>query len=107
MRYIASSLSLVLALAVSACAPTQTSRGTGEVIDDAAITTRVNTEIAKTSGLGVAMAINVTTFRGVVSLSGFVDTPKQKNAAAEVAASVPGVARVDNNLEIKTTASGS
>lgn len=101
MRYLASCLSLVLALAVTACAPTSTSRGTGEVIDDAAITTRVNTALAKSGGLGEAFAINVNTFRGVVSLSGFVDSQEQKRQAEQVASRVPGVEKVENNLQLK------
>jgi osmotically-inducible protein OsmY len=105
MRSIASCLSIVIALAVTACAPTPNSRGTGEVIDDAAITTRVNTEITQKSGLGEAFAINVNTYRGVVSLSGFVDTAKQKQAAEQAASRVPGVKRVENNLQLKPSKS--
>lgn len=101
MRYFAICLSIAMAVAMTACAPTQTSRATGEVIDDAAITTRVKTEIAQTQGLGEALAINVSTYRGTVSLSGFVDTADQVKAATQAARRVPGVSDVKNNLEIK------
>lgn len=106
MRYLASCLTIAFALAATACAPTSTSRGTGQVIDDAAITARVNTAITKDAGLGQAMAVNVTTYRGKVLLSGFVDTPEQKRAAEQAASRVAGVTSVENKLEL-TTSSGS
>lgn len=101
MKFLTACLSMVMAAALTACAPTQTSRATGEVIDDAAITARVNTEIAKTQGLSEAATINVTTFRGVVSLAGFVDNQQQARAAVQAASRVPGVEQVKNNLQIK------
>ena len=87
---------------LTACAPTQTSRGTGQVIDDAAITARVKTQIAQTQGLGEAAAINVDTYRGVVSLAGFVDNEQQVRTAVQAADKVPGVNKVVSNLQIKS-----
>lgn len=94
-------LPLVFALSAAACAPTQTSRSTGQTLDDSAITARVKTEIAQTAGMGEAAVINVDTYRGVVSLAGFVDNEQQKATAAQAAKRVPGVDKVVNNLEIK------
>ncbi len=94
-------LSIAFSLFLSACAPTQTVRSTGQVIDDAAITTRVKTEIAQTQGLGDAAAIKVDTFRGVVSLAGFVETEEQIRTATQAAKRVPGVDKVVNNLQLK------
>ncbi len=101
MRKIFAWLSIALIMGVSACAPTKTSRGTGEVIDDASITTRVKTEIAQSGGLGEAAAINVDTYRGVVSLAGFVNSHEEAAKAVEAARKVPGVTSVKNNLQIK------
>ena len=101
MKHLAIALSIVFATLISACAPTEKSRGTGEFIDDASITTRVKTKIAQTQGLGEALAINVDTYRGVVSLAGFVDTAEQARLAAHTAQTVPGVQSVKNNLEVK------
>lgn len=101
MKYFSVLMSLTLALLLGACAGTETSRPTGQVIDDASITTRVKTEIAQTAGLGQAAAINVSTYRGVVSLSGFVDTQQQIETATQAARRVAGVADVKNNLTIK------
>lgn len=101
MKHLAISLSIAFAAFATGCAPTETSRGTGQVVEDASITTRVKTKIAQTSGLGEAININVDTFKNVVSLSGFVDNPEQMRMALQAAQTVPGVEGVRNNLEIK------
>lgn len=94
-------LSIITSLFLIACAPTSTSRSTGQTLDDAAITARVKTEIAQTQGIGEAAAINVDTYRGVVSLAGFVDNEQQKRNAGQAAMRVPGVEKVFNNLQLK------
>ncbi len=99
-------LPLVFAALLGACAPTATSRSTGQALDDAAITTRVKTQIAQTESLGQAMQINVDTYRGVVSLAGFVDNEKQARDAVQAATRVAGVDKVINNLRVKPTSSG-
>jgi osmotically-inducible protein OsmY len=43
----------------------------------------------------------VETFKGVVQLSGFVDSAQSKSKAGEVAARVKGVKSVKNNLIVK------
>lgn len=93
--------SLMLAALLSACAPTPTSRSAGETFDDATLTTKVKTEIAQTQGLGDALKINVDSYRGVVSLSGFVDNAQQMQLAADAARRVSGVREVKNNLQVK------
>lgn len=94
-------LSVITSLFLIACAPTSTSRSTGQALDDAAVTARVKTEIAQTQGIGDAAAINVDTYRGVVSLAGFVDNDQQKRIAGQAAMRVPGVEKVFNNLQLK------
>ena len=101
MKKLIAYLAIILTMGLAACAPTKTSRGTGEVVDDASLTARVKTEIAGTQGLGEAASINVDTYRGVVSLAGFVDTQEQAAKAVEVAQKVPGVTSVKNNLQVK------
>lgn len=101
MKKLAIALSAVFTLLLSACAPTQTSRSTGQALDDAAITTRVKTEIAKSGGVGSAAAVKVDTYRGVVILAGFVDSDQQKRDAGQAAVGVPGVEKVFNNIQVK------
>ena len=82
------------------CASTRTSEGTGEYVDDSAITTKVKSAILMDSSLKV-MQINVETFKGEVQLSGFVDSAKSATKAAEVARGVKGVVKVKNSLIVK------
>jgi len=92
------------ALGLSACATqtdSTTHRGVGEYTEDAALTAKVKTAIASDAGLGTATAIDVTTYRGVVQLSGFVDKADQIERAASAARSVKGVRSVENNIRVK------
>jgi osmotically-inducible protein OsmY len=45
--------------------------------------------------------VQVTAFKGVVQLSGFVNTSAQRNTAGEVTSKVVGVKSVENNLTVK------
>ncbi len=66
----------------------------------------MKTAIAKDVGVGAAANINVTTYRGQVQLSGFVDSPEKANQAVTVARGVSGVENVQNSLQVKSAASG-
>lgn len=101
MRVLTVILAFVASLSMIACAPTATSRSTGQAVDDAAITARVKTELAQTQGVLNAAAINVDTYRGTVILAGFVDNEKEKESAGQAALKVPGVEKVFNNLQLK------
>jgi len=81
-------------------------RSAGTVVDDAALTTKVKTAIAKDVGVGAAASINVTTYRGQVQLSGFVDSQEKADQAVTVARGVNGVENVQNSLQVKSAASG-
>jgi len=82
------------------CASTPKREGTGEYVDDSAITTKVKAAILNEPSLKV-LQINVETFKGEVQLSGFVDTAQSKSKAGEVARGVKGVKSVKNNLIVK------
>ncbi|HAM34066.1 MAG TPA: transporter [Deltaproteobacteria bacterium] len=82
------------------CASTPTREGTGEYIDDSAITTKVKAAIFNDPSLKV-FQINVETFKGEVQLSGFVDSAQSVKKAGEVARGVNGVKSVKNNLIVK------
>ena len=49
-----------------------------------------------------AHQIEVETFRGVVQLSGFVDSTNERATAQQVAQGVAGVKSVHNNLEVRS-----
>src|SRR5687767_9039656 len=69
--------------------------------EDAATTAKVKTAIATEAGARTAGAVNVDTFRGVVQLTGFVDTEEQSRRAVEAAKKVAGVRSVKNDLRVK------
>ncbi len=94
-------IAIFFSVLMAACASTATTRSTGVTIDDAALTAKVKTSIASDAGLGEALAINVDTYRGEVSLSGFVNNEKQIQEADKVAKNVEGVQKVINNLQVK------
>ncbi len=82
------------------CAATQKRESTGQYVDDSAITAKVKAAIVKEPTLKV-LQINVETYKGVVQLSGFVDSAQSLNKAADVAGAVPGVMAVKNDLVVK------
>jgi len=91
---------LTSALAIGACAGTRNSESTGAYVDDTAITSKVKTAILQDPALKV-MQISVKTYKNVVQLSGFVDTPQMIARAGMVASNVSGVASVQNDLIVK------
>jgi hyperosmotically inducible protein len=92
--------SVFLLTASLGCAPTPTREGTGEYIDDSVITTKVKAAILGEPGLKVS-EINVETFKGVVQLSGFVNSREDINAAVRLARAVNGVTSVKNDMQLK------
>lgn len=96
---------LVLAAALAGCSATAQDRSTGEVVDDAALTAKVKASLVEEDNVN-AMAVNVTTNRGVVQLSGFVETEEARRRAENAARDVEGVRSVQNDLRIQPAASG-
>ncbi len=84
----------------SGCAGTATRDSTGEYVDDTVITTKVKTALLKDDAVK-SFQVSVETVKGVVQLSGFVNTSDQKSAAGKDAWAVAGVKDVRNNLIVK------
>jgi osmotically-inducible protein OsmY len=82
------------------CASTAKQEGTGEYIDDTVVTAKVKAAIFNEPTLKSA-EINVETFKGVVQLSGFVNSREDVNKAVTVARQVPGVTSVKNDMRLK------
>ena len=91
---------VAVTLVLGACAGTGSDKSTGEYIDDAAITAKVKTALIG-SPETKALNIEVETYKGVVQLSGFVDSDSEKEEAERLAEDVNGVARVENRLSVK------
>lgn len=76
------------------------SASAGVAIDDTAITAKVKAAIFAEPGLKT-LQISVDTVKGVVTLSGSVDTRANSNRAKELAGAVAGVKDVENRLVVK------
>ncbi|WP_426107679.1 BON domain-containing protein [Massilia sp. TSP1-1-2] len=87
-------------LAVTGCASTSKSEGTGQYIDDTVITAKVKASIFNEPTIK-ASEINVETYKGDVQLSGFVADPGDAAKAVEIARGVKGVTSVKNDVRVK------
>src|SRR5271163_4148326 len=85
---------------LSGCAGDRYHQSTGEHIDDAATTSRVKDALCNDS-MYKYPDVNVTTFKGTVQLSGFVDNHDQKARATELAKGCAGVKDVVDNITVK------
>jgi osmotically-inducible protein OsmY len=73
----------------------------GQYVDGSVITTRVKAKLVDELGAADAANISVKTIQGgVVQLSGFAKTQKERTRAGEVARSVSGVTEVHNDLVV-------
>ncbi|MBL9187866.1 MAG: BON domain-containing protein [Opitutaceae bacterium] len=95
-----SAFSFGLVLSGGGCAATPTQESTGEYVDDSAITLRVKAAFVN-DPLVKALDVKVETFKGIVQLSGFVNTNAEKAQAGRLAAATKGVTEVKNNITVK------
>jgi osmotically-inducible protein OsmY len=91
---------LLLIASLAACASTPTRESTGEYVDDSVITTKVKSLLAADDFLK-SFQIGVESYKGVVQLSGFVNSQKAVDKAIEITRSVQGVKSIKNDLIIK------
>lgn len=92
-------VAFLLSLQLSACTAI-TGESLGENIDDTTITTTVKSKLAleKASSL---TRVGVDTVKGVVHLTGVVESPEVRQRAESVARGVGGVRGVVNNLQVQ------
>lgn len=96
MRTTALCASLVLALALGACSTTQPA---GTQVDDAWITTKVESKLAADPQVS-ALNVNVNTNEGVVTLTGRVKSEENRREAVKLARDTEGVKEVRDLLEV-------
>ena len=75
-------------------------RDFGTIVDDAAITTSINSKLVGAKGVST-FDINVDTYNGVVTLSGNVPSKKIKYKVIKLSKKVDGVKKVISKLKIK------
>ena len=94
-------LAMLLALAaIAAIAACKTTSSPGRQVDDAAIKTSVKAKLAADVRLSTLTNIEVNSTNGVVTLAGQVRSDEERRMAGEVARSVDGVVRVNNELQV-------
>ena len=109
--YIKSRLLIVAALATSACmiisgcksTNTQTVTAPSAIAiatDDAALAARVKQALVSDPELR-SLPVSVATYRGVVQLSGYVDSEAQIQKAVTMTRGIAGVQSVSNDLHLK------
>ena len=90
-------IALSALVGLAACAGDATHRSTGQYVDDKTISARVNTALLADKDVKSSQ-IDVTTYNGVVQLSGFVESPEQAQHAVVVVQKVDGVKSVKNDM---------
>lgn len=91
---------LILMVAFTACQSTRKQESSGEFVDDSVITSKVKALFAE-DDFFKSFQIGVETFKGVVQLSGFVNSKAAVNKAGQITVTVQGVKSVKNNLIVK------
>jgi osmotically-inducible protein OsmY len=91
---------LVLIATFAACASTSKHESSGQYVDDSVITSKVKTQLANDDFLK-SFQISVETYKGIVQLSGFVDSQTAVDRAVQIARGVGGVTSIKNNLIVK------
>ena len=93
-------LVLMLMATFVSCASTPKQESTGEYVDDSVITTKIKSLLAADDFLK-SFKISVETRKGIVQLSGFVNSQNAVDKAGQIARSVGGVTSVRNDLIVK------
>jgi osmotically-inducible protein OsmY len=93
-------IALSVLVSLAACAGDASHRSTGQYVDDKTISARVNTALLADKDVKSSQ-IEVTTYNGVVQLSGFVESPEQAQRAVVVAQKVDGVKSVKNDTRLR------
>ena len=89
---------LLLLAGLAAC---KTTSSPSRQVDDAAIKTSVKAKLAADVRLSTLTNVEVNSTNGVVTLAGKVTSEEQRRMAGEVARSVDGVVRVNNELQVE------
>lgn len=78
----------------------QEDRTAGQTVDDQLIVSKIKTAMLSDPNVP-GLKINVDSFKGVVTLRGYVDTPAQADQAVQIARNTSGVESVVSKLVIE------
>ena len=91
---------LPVVVGLTGCASDRYNQSAGQRMDDNRTADRVKDALAHDPEYKYD-GINVQVFKGVVQLSGFVNTRAQKSRAGDLAKDVQGVRQLENNITVK------
>ena len=104
LRMLGASALLALVIGAAGC-HSSGDRTTGQAINDKMVAFNVNRKLSDDPVLKYP-DVKVHVYNGNAQLTGFVDSEEQRRRAAELAASVPGVTQVINEITLKPTPTG-
>jgi osmotically-inducible protein OsmY len=90
----------VVVLSFTSCAMFSGRETSGQYVDDTTITTKIKAQIFDDPTLKV-LQVNVETMKGVVQLSGFVDSKQSQTKAVNIARQIRGVKSVKDDLVVR------
>ena len=96
----ACAISVALLIGLAACAGDGNHRSTGQYVDDKTISAQVNAKLLADKNIKSSQ-IDVTTYKGVVQLSGFVESQDQAQRAIVLAQQVDGVKSVKDDMHLR------
>ena len=94
-------LPLMLLGMAAGCSVSSGQETTGQYVDSAAITTQVKTKLASEGSAELFSQVKVTTLEDVVQLAGFVKNDADKARAEQIAWTVDGVKKVENDIVVQ------
>jgi len=100
IRFLSAFFLALTLITAAGCASTQKHEGSGEYVDDSVITTKVKALLFDEPNVRSG-EITVETFKGIVQLSGFLNSRADIKKAGEIARSVKGVSSVKNDIQLK------
>jgi hyperosmotically inducible protein len=98
-------LMLVMMLILAAGCKDMTGKTAGENLDDATITASVKAKLVAEQAANLTR-VDVDTNKGIVQLSGVVESAERKAQAEQLALQVEGVKSVTNNLQVQPVGGG-
>jgi osmotically-inducible protein OsmY len=90
-----------LLVGVTGCASSRYTQSSAERMNDNATSSRVGAALADDGQHRNFEDVKVETFKGVVQLSGFVNTKALKNRAGDIARNTAGVSDVRDSITVK------
>ena len=93
---------ILLFIFVISAGPVFADKTTGQVIDDSANQAEVKAKLMSEDFMAGGWDINLETRKSVVQLGGFIDDATKAKKAVELAGTVEGVVKVDNQLHPKS-----